>query len=105
VSVVPLRQGGGTRLKILESLAMGTPVVSTAKGAEGLDLVAERDLLIADAPDAFAAAVLRLLGDPALRERLGANGRREVVARYDWQVIGRTLCEFVDQLAAGKTSG
>jgi glycosyltransferase involved in cell wall biosynthesis len=99
VSVVPLRQGGGTRLKILESLALRTPVVSTTKGAEGLDLVDGRDLLIADAPADFAAAVLRMLDDSALRERLRTNGRREVAAKYDWHAIGQNLCGFAERMA------
>jgi glycosyltransferase involved in cell wall biosynthesis len=104
LSVVPLRQGSGTRLKILESLALGTPVVSTAKGAEGLDLMNERDLLIADSPGEFAAAVLRALDDPALRERLRVNGQREVASRYDWPIIGRVLCGFVDRVVAERAT-
>jgi glycosyltransferase involved in cell wall biosynthesis len=98
-SIVPLRNGSGTRLKILESLAIGTPVVATSKGAEGLDLAPERDILIADTPADFAAAVLRLLGDPALRETLRRNGRRAIESNYDWRIIGRRLNEFVEQVA------
>lgn len=97
-SIVPLRQGGGTRLKILESLALGTPVVSTSKGAEGLELEPGRDILIADAPEAFAQAVVQVLDDAALRERMRQNGRREVLSKYDWRSIGATLRRFVDQL-------
>jgi glycosyltransferase involved in cell wall biosynthesis len=100
MSIVPLRMGGGTRLKILEALALGTPVVATSKGAEGLDLVPERDLLIADQPTDFAAAVLRLLQDPALRETLGRNGRQAVKARYDWQMIGREFNDFIETIVA-----
>lgn len=99
VSVVPLRQGSGTRLKILESLALGTPVVATAKGAEGLDLEPGCEILIADTPADFAAAVRSVLEDAELRERLRVNGRRAVEARYDWRCIGRTLLAFVDRLA------
>ncbi len=102
VSVVPLLTGGGTRLKILESLALGTPVVSTSKGAEGLDLVPGRDILIADEPSDFADAVLRVLRDVDLRGTLSRNGRR-AVTRYDWQVIGPEFCSFVEEIAeAGK---
>jgi len=102
VSVVPLLIGGGTRLKILESLALGTPVVSTSKGAEGLDLVSGRDILIADEPADLADAVLRVLQDANLRETLSRNGRR-AVTRYDWQVIGPEFCSFVEEIAvAGK---
>lgn len=98
VNVVPLRVGGGTRLKILESLALGTPVVATRKGAEGLDLVPGRDLLVADTPADFAAAVLRLLQDPALRETLSNHGRKAVAAKYDWRIVGQSLNEFVERL-------
>jgi glycosyltransferase involved in cell wall biosynthesis len=98
VSIVPLLTGGGTRLKILESLALGTPVVSTSKGAEGLDLVSGRDILIADEPADFADAVLRVLRDASLRETLSGNGRR-AVARYDWQIIGPGFCDFVDEIS------
>jgi len=98
VSVVPLLTGGGTRLKILESLALGTPVVSTSKGAEGLDLVPGRDILIADEPADFADAVLRVLRDANLRETLSGNGRR-AVARYDWQIIGPGFCDFVEEIS------
>jgi glycosyltransferase involved in cell wall biosynthesis len=100
--VVPLRQGGGSRLKILEALAAGTPVVATSKGVEGLDLLPGRDILIADTPAAFAAATLRLLGDPGLRATLSRNGRRAVAERYDWQPIVRQLDSFLERLALGE---
>ncbi len=89
--VVPLREGSGTRLKILEALALGTPVISTSKGAEGLELERGRHLLIADQPASFSAATLLLLSQPALRARMGDEGRRAVVARYDWQALGGRL--------------
>jgi glycosyltransferase involved in cell wall biosynthesis len=97
-SVVPLRIGGGTRLKILESLALGTPVIATSKGAEGLNLVAGRELLIADTPHDFAATVLRVLNDAELRATLSRNGR-EAVKPYDWQTIGQGFCELVEKVA------
>lgn len=87
VCVVPLRQGGGTRLKILEAMALGTPVVSTSKGAEGLGLHSGDHLLIADSPHAFADATLRLLRDELLRERLTRAARRLVCSEYDWRVV------------------
>lgn len=87
VYVVPLRIGGGTRLKLLEAMAMGRAVVSTTLGCEGFELVAGQELLIADTPADFAAAVGALLRDPALRERLGRAARRFAGSRYDWRII------------------
>jgi polysaccharide biosynthesis protein PslH len=97
VCVVPLRQGGGTRLKILEAMALGTPVVSTSKGAEGLDVTPGHDILIADEPAEFANQVIHLLRDTALRERLARNARRLVEMRYDWQGIGQSFVHRVEQ--------
>lgn len=97
--VVPLRVGGGTRLKILEALALGTPVVSTSRGAEGLEVTPGEDLLIADEPAEFADATLRLLEDPALRAELAASGRRLVRGRYDWDQIGEELDRFLHHVA------
>ena len=91
VCVVPLRVGGGTRLKIIQSLALGTPVVSTAKGAQGLDVTPERDILIADAPRAFAEQVVRVVNDRGLRARLSANGKELVARRYTWDRIAQQL--------------
>jgi glycosyltransferase involved in cell wall biosynthesis len=96
--VVPLRQGGGTRLKILEAMALGTPVVATAKGAEGLEVVDGEHLLVADDPAAFAEATLRLLRDAALRARLAHNARALVEAQYDWAHIGAQFVELVEGL-------
>jgi polysaccharide biosynthesis protein PslH len=93
--VVPLRMGGGTRLKILEALSIGKPVVSTSAGAEGLRLTGGRDLLLADSPEEFAAAVNSVLADPALRERLGRAGRAAVHGRYDWGQIRNAVAAAV----------
>jgi len=87
LSVVPVHVGGGTRLKILNSWAMGTPVVSTTKGCEGLAARPGENLLVADTPDAFAAAVVRLLREPGLAAALGASGRKLVEAEYGWPRI------------------
>ena len=87
VYVIPLRIGGGTRLKVLEAMAMGKAIVSTALGCEGFDLIADQELVIADAPAEFAAAVLALLGDPERRERLSRAARRFAESRYDWRMI------------------
>jgi glycosyltransferase involved in cell wall biosynthesis len=102
VCVIPLKEGGGTRLKILEALALGTPVVSTSKGAEGLAVRAGEHLLIADDPGCFARETTRLLEDEALRRRLAENGRRLVEARYDWRQIGRDYTALIERLAIGR---
>jgi len=93
VTIVPLRQGGGTRLKVLESLALGTPVVATSKGAEGIEGEAGRHFLLADDPPSLAAAVLRLLRDEALWHSLSEQGRQLVGEKYDW---GSVLPRFLD---------
>lgn len=80
--IVPLRLGGGTRLKIVEAMAMGKAMVSTTLGAEGIDAVPGRDILIEDQPDAFAAAVIRLLAEPELAARIGNSARQLSEARY-----------------------
>ena len=95
VYVVPLRAGGGTRLKIFEALSLGKAVVSTTVGAEGLGLASGRDAVIADGPADFASAVVSLLRDPRRREALGTAGRRLVESRYTWTHVARefeTLC-------------
>ncbi|MGQ9675832.1 MAG: glycosyltransferase family 4 protein [Chloroflexota bacterium] len=96
-TVVPLRFGGGTRLKILESMALGTPVVSTSKGAEGLDVADGDNIIIADEPGEFADKVTELLRSPELRRRLASGGRELVASRYDWDTVGKTLREVVER--------
>lgn len=96
--VVPLRIGGGTRLKILEAMALGTPVVSTSKGAEGLEVTHDENILIADESAEFAGAVLRLLGDEALRAKLAANGRRLVEERYSWETCAQELEQLLSRV-------
>lgn len=91
VYVVPLRVGGGTRLKIFEGLAMGKAVVSTTIGAEGLPLVDGTHFLRADGPADFARAVVSLLRDPDRRKALGTAGRRLMEERYSW---ARVAAEF-----------
>ena len=98
VFVVPLRIGSGTRLKILEALAMGKAVVSTTVGAEGLGLVDGKEILIADEPKAFAESVLRLLTDASLCREMGENGRARVERDYDWRRIGEKLYQLYESL-------
>jgi sugar transferase (PEP-CTERM/EpsH1 system associated) len=88
VYVVPLRIGGGTRLKVLEAMAMGKPIVSTSLGCEGFEgLESGRELSVADTPDEFAQRVIELVDDASRRERLGQTARRFVKERYDWRLI------------------
>jgi glycosyltransferase involved in cell wall biosynthesis len=94
VVVVPLRLGGGTRLKIVEAMAMGKAIVSTTLGAEGIEAVPGRDLLIEDEPAAFADAVNRLLSEPGLAARIGQSARQLAVDRYGWGGAARTLEGF-----------
>ncbi len=87
VYVAPLRMGGGTRLKLLEAMAMGKAVVATRLGAEGYPVTDGRELLLADTPADFAAAVVALLRAPERRAELGRVARTFVEQRYDWRVI------------------
>ena len=93
VCVVPLRAGGGTRLKILEAMALGRPVVSTSIGCEGLDVVDGQHLFIADTPGEFAEKTVRLLRDRELYRHIATNGRRLVETRYGWDSIGDRLMD------------
>ena len=105
--VVPLRVGGGTRLKILDAWAMGKAVVSTRVGCEGLDARDGENILIRDEPAGFADAVHQVLRDRALRERLGNAARKTVETTYDWDVIGQAMIpayeELLDPDAAERT--
>ena len=96
--VVPLRLGGGTRLKIVEGMAMGKAIVSTTLGAEGIEAAPGRDLLIEDEPEAFADAVNRLLADPGLAARIGQSARQLAVQRYSWSGAAQALEEFYGQI-------
>ncbi len=98
--VTPLRMGSGTRLKILEAMALGTPVISSHKGAEGIHIHPGEDILIADTPQEMADAVCRLFEDAALRAKLAAGGRALVEREYDWGVIGKRLSDLVEEVIA-----
>jgi polysaccharide biosynthesis protein PslH len=89
--IVPLRAGGGTRLKILNSWAMGKALVSTSIGCEGLAAIDGDNILIRDDPAAFAEAILRVLADEALRRKLGEHGRAVAERLYSWDVIGQEM--------------
>jgi len=97
VYVVPLRIGGGTRLKIFEAMSMSKAVVSTTIGAEGLPVTHGRDIVIADDPRMFAQAVVDLIRDEPARRRLETAARQLVVERYDWSAVGQ---DFEDALGS-----
>jgi len=96
VSLAPLQTGGGTRLKILEAMALGTPVVSTSKGAEGLAAIDGKHILIADGEEAFAQAILRLLRDPGLHRQIAKNAHSLVRQSYDWELIIPRFLDVVE---------
>ena len=93
VCVVPLRAGGGTRLKILEAMAIGRPVVTTSIGCEGLEVRDGEHLLVGDSAEDFADHVIRLLQDEGLRRRIIAAARALVEQRYDWSIIANSLLQ------------
>jgi glycosyltransferase involved in cell wall biosynthesis len=98
VSVVPLRAGGGTRLKILESMALGRPVISTTIGCEGLAVKDGEHLLLADDPADFAQKTIQLLTEVPLYQRLTANARKLVETCYDWDKIADRLMDVFAEL-------
>lgn len=95
VLAVPLQEGGGTRIKILDALALGCPVVASSKAIEGIALARGREVLVAESAADFATAVIWVLKDPGIREALIANGRR-AAARYSWAASQRTFVEIVE---------
>ena len=97
-AVVPLKVGGGSRLKILEAMAAGVPVVSTTLGAEGLDVHDGEDILIADTNEQLAEKIVSVIESEELRQRLSAGGRALVSERYDWSRLGANLFETFQQL-------
>jgi len=102
VIIVPLRIGGGTRLKIYEAMATAKAVVSTTIGAEGLDVHHGRDIILADDPGSFAQAVIMLLRDRELRRRY-EKAAVETAARYDWPAIGERFSEVLQSVAEKKS--
>jgi len=98
ICVVPLRAGGGTRLKILEAMALGRPVVSTTIGCEGLEVVDGQNILIADTPEQFTEKVMRLFNDKELYRSISTNGRRLVETSYGWDKISERLMEVYKEM-------
>jgi glycosyltransferase involved in cell wall biosynthesis len=99
VVAVPILSGGGTRLKVVDGLASGRPVVATPMGAEGIAARDGEEIVLARDPEGFATALLRLLAEPAEAARIGAAGRRLAEERYDWRTIGDRLADLLEQLA------
>lgn len=104
VYVVPMRYGGGIRLKLLNALAMGCAVVSTSAGIEGVEVSHDEHLLIADTAEEFAAAIGRLLDDAELRARLGEAGRAFVREHFDWSAIAARVLAGYDAALALRSS-
>jgi sugar transferase (PEP-CTERM/EpsH1 system associated) len=99
VYVVPIRVGGGTRLKILDALAMGKAIVSTTVGCEGIDVTDGKDIIIADKPEEFAEKTVELMNNRDLREKLGRNARRTAEDVYSWEKIAPKLEQVYEELA------
>ncbi len=91
VFVAPILSGGGTKLKVLEAMAVGKAIVSTTIGVEGIQGKDEEHFIVADSPEVFSSSVVSLLTDQARRERLGANARRRAMEKYDWEAICETI--------------
>jgi sugar transferase (PEP-CTERM/EpsH1 system associated) len=100
VCIVPLRIGGGTRLKIFEAMAMSKAIVSTSVGAEGLPVRSGENLLLADSPNDFAQCVISLLRDPARRKQLGTASRALVQEKYSWQKVAESFAGTLTDVVA-----
>jgi glycosyltransferase involved in cell wall biosynthesis len=98
--IVPLKAGGGMRVKILNALAQGIPMVTTTVGCEGIAVTHDKDILIADEPAAFAEASLRLLTDAALNQRISQNGREMVIRQYDYREAIKPLDDIYREIVA-----
>jgi glycosyltransferase involved in cell wall biosynthesis len=99
LSVVPLLQGSGTRVKILEAMSLGSPVVSTTIGAEGIPAESGTHLALADDPAIFAEAILGLLNDEAFYQNLRQAARQLIKERFDWRILGKEINRIIDEVA------
>lgn len=100
LSIVPERVGGGTRIKILESMALGTPVVATTHASIGLDVQDNREMLIGSSTEDYANKVINALENASLRQTLSVNGRKFIEEKHDWEVIGKQLEGFINRSVA-----
>jgi glycosyltransferase involved in cell wall biosynthesis len=103
--VIPVRAGGGMRVRILEAFARGIPVVTTTLGLEGIDAKPEQDVIVADTANTFSSAVIRLIGDQALQSQLARNGRRLAEAVYDRRIALQKLDLIYGQIKKGDLVG
>ncbi len=99
--LAPIRVGGGTSYKIIESMAVGTPVVTTSLGHEGIDVQKDRDILVADDPESLSRAVCDILLDEERYQKLSSNSRKAVERIYDWSVIAKKMDEVYQKALAG----
>ena len=104
VYVVPLRVGGGTRLKVLDAMAMGKALVSTSVGCEGIEISPGTDILVENDPGAFARAVIWLIRNRTKREEIGRRARELVVSRYSWVGIGKQLNQLYEAIVSSKSN-
>lgn len=102
VCICPLKNGSGTRLKLLEYMAMAKAVVSTTAGAEGLEILPGKDMIIANTPESFADSVTNLLQDETHRHLLGNHARRTVIKKYDWENTTTKAVAIIESLASNK---
>jgi len=101
LAVIPLLTGGGTRMKMVEAFAIGTPVVATPIGAEGVEAEPGRDFVMADGSDAQAKAILELLDDRDRRRKIAASARIVAVEKYSWDSAAETLISVLKEAARG----
>ena len=104
VMVVPLRSGGGMRVKILNGLAQGMPIVTTTIGCEGIDVEHGVHLLVADTPEQFAEQTIRVLSSPDLAESLSQNSRSLIKRRYDYLTACKPIDELYQQILANRSA-
>lgn len=98
----PMRDGGGTRLKILDALSMGMPIVATTMACEGIDVEPERHVLIANSPEEFIKQIVRVQNDESLRSKLSSEARKFVEEKFSWSVIGKKLSDIYTTLESTK---
>jgi len=99
VYIAPIKSGGGTKLKVLNALSMAKPLVTTSVGAEGIDVTDGVHFMLADDAATFAEKTVELLNNPELAKKLGDNGRKRMIEKYDWEIIGKQMDDIYNELA------